>query len=345
VLVVSRPRTVQSARSSRKRIAKSTGKMQAVIKHGLNAFHPLHIPLPISTGKYNVVRVSSVVTSDSYLTLIGAMDYSAAGSHTYHDSAWTNYAGISRSNGTDLLNGQWNALSLPSPTGSDSRGYAEVVPAAVSVQVVNPASLTTAAGVVYMGRCATTLSGVDAGDTRTVSDLCDALISYSHPKVISGAKLAMSPQQVNCIPANINELTDFKELGPPSDQANPQTSFSWDTAYDFSGFKPAFIINPQKQTLTYRVCIEFRVRLSPFNPMHATQQLHKPVSHDMWHKLVGSAESVGHGVEDVGLAGAAGYMMTGAGEGLAAEAGSYIASAASAALPALEAAAPFMLAL
>lgn len=339
-------RPAQNTARTRKKAARSTGKTKAVtrsvIQHGLNAFHPLHIPLPISTGKYNVIRVCADFTSDNYLTLIGAMDYASAGSHTYHDSVWTNYGGIAKAQGTDLMTGQWSALALPSPTGNDSRGFASVVPSAVSVQVLNPASLNTAAGVVYMGRCSTILSGVEGSDTRNVADFCNALLSYSSSKRISGARLAMSPQQINCVPADLNDLTAFRELGPPSDQASPQTSFAWDTNYDFAGFKPAYIINPQKQTLSYRVCIEYRVRLSPFNPMHNTQQLHKPVSHDMWHKIVGTAESVGHGVEDAGVVGAAGYMMSGAGEGIMAAAGSYISSAASAMLPTLAEAAPLL---
>lgn len=315
----------------------------AVVRHGLNAFHPLHVPLPMSTGKYTVIRTSAVFNSNSYLTLVGAMGYDQAGSHAYNTPVWSNYCALSMDNDTNNLTDQWGVHTLPPPTGADTSGLSECVPAAVSVQVLNPTSLNNAAGVVYLGRCATTLSQPSAG-TGTAGELANSLISYAQPKSISGATLAMKNQQINLVPANINELNDFRSIGPPStDTAVTPTALTWGNTLDFAGFKPAYIINPNKENLTYRLCIEWRVRLSPLNPMHMVQQTHPPTSHDTWHKIISTAESMGHGVEDVGIAGGAGLLMSGAGEGLMASAGEYAAGAAAAMLPALEAAAPLLL--
>jgi hypothetical protein len=345
----SRSQTVSNAgirkplKRTRKRSARNKGKMvSAVYKHGLNAFHSLHVPLPISTGKYNVIRTKTIKATDSYLSLIGPMDFQLA-SNTYTGGMWTNYGGIFADTGTQTVNGNYGVAILPSPTGSDSRGWAEVVPSAFSVQIVNTQSLTNASGIVYMGRCSQTLSGPESGDSRTISDFSNALLSYADYKALSGAALAMKPQQINLMPANISELSDFKELGPPADQAATPTLMTWDGGHDFAGFKPAFVINPDRIPLSITICCEWRVRLSPFNPMHNTQTLHKPTSHDTWHNILATAESAGHGVEDVGIAGAAGYMMSGAGEGLLAEAGAYISSAATAALPWIESAVPLLL--
>lgn len=315
----------------------------AIIKHGLNAFHPLHVPLPMSTGKYTVIRTSAVFNSDSYLTLIGAMGYDQTGASAYNTPVWSNYCALSKANASDSLTSQWGVHTLPPPTGTDSSGLSECVPAAVSVQVVNPTSLNNAAGVVYMGRCATTLSQ-PGSSSADAGEFANALISYAQPKSISGATLAMKNQQINLVPANINELNDFRSIGPPStDSGVTPTGLYWGDTLDFAGFKPAYIINPNKENLTYRLCIEWRVRLSPLNPMHMVQQAHPPTSHDAWHKIISTAESMGHGVEDVGLAGGAGLLMSGAGEGLMASAGEYAAGAAAAMLPALEAAAPLLL--
>lgn len=328
-------RTRKPARRSARTSQRKTGG-QAILTHGLNAFHPLHIPLPHVTGGYSVVRTISTFTSSDYMTVLGCVDMPMS-------DCWSDLCALGITNSSDALGaGHWKPHFLPSPTGTDSTGFAEVAPSAVSVQVSNPQSLTNASGTVFMGRCKTTLSQPPAGDTRTAEAFANALMSYNAPKMLAGARLAMTTQQVNLIPSNISELMDFKEMKPTSSVI--PSSQTWGTGEDFSGFKPAYIINPSGIPLQYRLCIEWKVRLSPFNPMHSVQQTHPPTPQNTWHRILDSAESAGHGVEDVGVVGAAGYMMSGGvGEGFLAEAGSYALSAASAALPALEAAAPLAL--
>ena len=323
------PRTGRRRNNGRRKRAGqgSPTAMSTIVKHGLNAFHPCHVSLPTPSGKYTVIRTNRTFTTTDYLNLIGPMDSSGG---------WANYLNVAKADATAALNGGWFFRAGPPPTGTAGSGFGEVVPAACSVQVVSPASLTSASGVIYMGRCQTGLSQPGSGDTRTAQDFADAMISYSNPKLLSGARLAMSPQQVNLVPSNIAELSDFREL-----QVGVDTNGSggWGTGNDFIGFKPMFIINPSGVELEVRVCIEWRVRLSPFNPMHNSQVLHPPTAPSVWHGIISAAESVGHGVEDVGIAGAAGYMMSGVGKGFFAAAKNYIGGAARAALPALEGAA------
>lgn len=304
-----------------------TSALSTIVKHGLNAFHPCHVSLPTPSGKYTVIRTNRTFTTTDYLNLIGPMNAT---------DGWANYLNVAKGAANTALNSGWYFRVGPSPTGTAGIGFGEVVPAACSVQVVCPASLTGASGVVYMGRCQTGLSQPEANDTRTAQDFADALISYSNPKLLSGARLAMSPQQVNLVPSNVAELSDFRELHIGADTSG---SGSWDAGNDFIGFKPMFIINPSGVELEVRVCIEWRVRLSPFNPMHNSQVLHPPTAPSVWHGIISAAESVGHGVEDVGIAGAAGYMMSGIGKGFFNAAKNYIGGAARAALPAIEGAA------
>jgi hypothetical protein len=309
--------------------------LSTVIKHGLNAFHPCHISLPTPSGKYTVIRTNRTFTTTDFLNLIGPMSRDMTSQNHYADHTWSNFISLGKANATDTLVSGWKHRNSPSPTGTDSAGFGEVVPAACSVQVVSPASLTNASGVVYVGRCQTGLSQPDSGDTRTAQDFADALISFSNPKLVSGARLAMSPQQVNLVPANVAELSDFRELYVYGENWD----MGWSQTDDFAGFKPMFIINPSGVELEVRVCIEWRVRLSPFNPMHNSQTLHPPTPPNVWHGIISAAESVGHGVEDVGIAGAAGYMMSGVGKGFFNAAKNYIGGAARAALPMLEGAA------
>lgn len=301
--------------------------LSTVVKHGLNAFHPCHVSLPVPSGKYTVIRTNRTYTTTDFLSLIGPMNAA---------DGWGTYLSVAKAGATSALNSaDWAFRAGPSPTGTAGVGFGEVVPAACSVQVVSPASLTSASGVVYMGRCQTGLSQPATSDARTAQEFADALISFSNPKLMSGARLAMSPQQVNLVPANVAELSDFRELHIGADYA----AAAWNTGNDFIGFKPMFIINPSGVELEVRVCVEWRVRLSPFNPMHNSQTLHPPTAPSVWHGIISAAESVGHGVEDVGIAGAAGYMMSGVGKGFFNAAKNYIGGAARAALPAIEGAA------
>lgn len=304
--------------------------LSTIVKHGLNAFHPCHVSLPVPSGKYTVIRTTRTYASSAFLEMIGPMDAidPAIG------PGWSNYCGIGMNSGTTTLGGDWSYKTIPSPTGTASAGFGELVPAACSVQVVGTDSLTNASGVVYMGRCQTGLSQPSAGDTRTAQEFADTLLSFSNPKLLSGARLAMSPQQINLVPSNVSELSDFKELLVGSDVVS-----TWDHGNDFIGFKPMFIINPTGIQLEIRVCIEWRVRLSPFNPMHNSQTLHPPTHPSVWHGIISAAESVGHGVEDVGIAGTAGYMLSGLGKGFFNAAKNYIGGAVRTALPALEGAA------
>jgi len=305
--------------------------LSTIVKHGLNAFHPCHVSLPTPSGKYTVIRTTRTYTTTDYLSLIGPM--SAVQAHG--PAGWANYLSVAKPSASSALNNSdWDIRIGPSPTGDAGAGFGEVVPAACSVQVVSPASLTSASGVVYMGRCQTGLSQPETSDTRTAQEFADALISFSNPKLLSGARLAMSPQQVNLVPSNVAELSDFRELHIGTDTTN-----NWGTGVDFIGFKPMYIINPSGVELEVRVCVEWRVRLSPFNPMHNSQTLHPPTAPSVWHGIISAAESVGHGVEDVGIAGAAGYMMSGVGRGFFNAAKNYIGGAARAALPAIEGAA------
>lgn len=308
----------------------------ALTRHGFNAFHPLHVPLPVPTGPYTVIRTRRTYNSSERLSLFGTFDTKSA-----NGTDWTNYVGISRgaaAMATGIGSGTWNYITVPIPfSDGNAAGMVEVVPAAVSVQVVNPQSLTSASGTYYFGKLKSTLSQPAAGETRTTTQFADALLSFSNPKVVSGAKLAMTPMQLDAAPGNLSELANFDSISVGTDSAG-----AWGPTNDFAAFKPVYVYNPSGTELTYTVCVEWRVRLDPFNPMHSSQTTYKPVDHGVWHAIADAANNTT--VEEAGIAGAAGYMMSGgAGEGFLAGAVDWLSSAAIAALPELEAAAPLLL--
>lgn len=253
---------------------------------------------------------------------------------------WIGYCGISNNSSANLMNSaSWTYRSIPSP-GTDIGGLFECVPAAYSIQVLSPASLTSAAGVVHMGRLRAGISNPESTDTRTVGAFGDALLSFSNPKTMPVAKLALNAVQVNAIPSNMSELQDFENMQESTADA---VGFGWTSATTLSTFNPIYIINPNGASLNVTICVEWRVRVSPFNPMHASGTHHPPTSDTLWHRILSAADSAGHGVEDVGVVGGAGYLLSGGVESAMAGALGGLAGYASTALGALEYAAPLLL--
>jgi hypothetical protein len=241
------------------------------------------------------------------------MDITGATTQSNVTPEWSNAIAMSFDDPFTQIGGVTaTKYAIPSPT--TDRDDFEVVPAAVSFQVTGTDSLQAASGAVYLGRIKMCLNAPDPTDTQLMEDFYDNLLGFSNPKVLSVAKLAMNPQQVNLLPGNNTEIQDFRSL--EQDTSN-EAAVWWDRTdglnkkYEFAGFKPGYIYNPNGRPLLITVCVQWRLRLSPRNPMHATQVLHPPTNPSHFHKLIKAAEDVTHGVEDVGLAGAAGYLATG----------------------------------
>ena len=206
------------------------------------------------------------------------------------------------------------------------------------MQVISPASLTSAAGIVHIGRTKGTLSNPDPADTRTGQDLADSLLSYSEPRTLPVAKLALGAVQTNAVPSNVGELQDFEVIAAGADSVSKSW---WGSGNNFAGFNPIYIINPNAAELNVTIAVEWRVRVSPFNPMHAAGTLHPPTSPGLWHSIMDAAHNSGHGVEEVaGIAGGGAAVLASGGFEAAGDAA--MAYAGSVAMSALEYA-PLML--
>lgn len=262
-----------------------------------------------------MVTTRTSFTTDNYLTLIGTMT-----KKSYPDTTvkreWVNRVAMSTGGsgitpvGQSVYGADYNQLTIPAPT-MDMDDF-NLVPAAVSFQVTGTDSLTNASGVVYIGRTKNILAS-PANDGTTIYGLGKGLISFSNPKIMSVAALTMRPQQVNCLPGNHADLADFEQMqkyddttGPWNDASTPGT--------EFAGFKPGYILNPNNRPLLITVAVQWRLRLSPMNPMHSSLTHYPPTPAPVWHAITNAAEHVAHGVEDVaaaGSVGAAGYLASG----------------------------------
>lgn len=328
-------RASRTARTRRSGGRPQAAKLQHVVKHGLNAFSKVHLPLPVSAGPYLTVTTRRNIVTSDFLQLYAPQKLASAPSNA---DDWSNYVGLTMPASTDTINGSsWKFKTVPSP-GVDIGGFFECVPSAFSVQVISPASLTGASGIVHIGRTKGTLSNPDSGDTRTGQDLADSLLSYSEPRTLPVAKLALGAVQTNAVPSNMSELQDFEVISAGADST---AKGPWGAGNNFAGFNPVYIINPNGAQLNVTIAVEWRVRVSPFNPMHAAGTLHPPTPPGLWHSIMDAAHNSGHGVEEVAGAAGGGAAVLAAG-GFEAAADTAMAYAGSVAMTALEYA-PLML--
>lgn len=315
--------------------------MGHVIKHGLNAFSKLHIPLPTTVGPYHTIRTRSVHTISDYLCFFGP-NYGGGSS-----IGWTNYVGLAAPLSTTIPGTQnMTYRNGPTPFPAGGGTGVEVVPAAFSVQVTNTQSLLNAAGVSYLGRLNHSLD-LQTGDTRTAQQWADTIQSYGNLKTVSNSELVGKPKQVNCLPTNMTALQNFTPLG----ELSPGAALVSQEGPGFEGFGPVILVNPSLAPLLVTVCVEWRVRFDPFNPMYSSGTVHPPTSPSIWHAITNAAQNAGTGVEELGGAGAAAaaYNSVGGFSGLMSKfknffigAGEAIEAEAPAALLAIEDAAPFL---
>lgn len=293
-------------------------------KRVFNAFHPQHLPLSTPMGPHLVVTTRTSFTTDNYMTLVGTMMKRAIPSAP-GKREWTNKVVMSTGGagitpiGQTVYDSDYNQITVPAPT-MDMDDF-NVVPAAVSFQVSGTDSLTNASGVVYIGRTKNILAS-PANDGTTIAGLGKGLISFSNPKTMSVAALTMRPQQVNCLPGNHADLSDFEQMEKSDDLTGVWTDVmegfgaeqAGSVGLEFAGFKPGYILNPNHRPLLVTVAVQWRVRLSPMNPMHSSLTHYPPTPAPIWHAITKAAEHVASGAEDVaaaGTVGAAGYLASG----------------------------------
>lgn len=275
------------------------GKKIVSVSQALNAMHPSHLPLPRAVGAYTVIRTTDIVNTNREAALFGVFKGPA---QQFTDTAWLSAICVTNPNaaGLELPIGDTTApgnafFYRSSALGETSLNGARMVPAAITVQIMNGESLQNADGIAYIGRAKTVLDLM--GDTRTWKEVMEELVSYSAPRLCSGGKLSLRGVQVNAIPNNMSVLSDFvpRRIPDPGRQVWTEATF----ATDFEGFGPIFVYNPDAIALKYLITIEWRMRFDPLNPAYAGHTMHTPASEATWSKVIGEAESLGHGVKDI----------------------------------------------
>lgn len=261
----------------------------ATIQSGLDAFNPCSVPLPRAIGDYTVVRTTQVLSSKDVVQLFGPI-YDGRS----YDKMWSSAFCQGSIDPAVAINAASNTrLTSFDTMNTTDWGFARLVPAAFSVQIMNPNALQTTAGIVYAGR-ARQMIGL-GGQTITWDALAQELVSYSNPRLMSAGKLALRGVQMDAVPFDMNKMSEFLQRY----KSLNGTYTNIDPGFKFDAMAPLFVYNPEGIPLQFLVCCEWRVRFDPSNPAYAANTYHSPSSMGYWDKLQRFASYIGNGVGDI----------------------------------------------
>lgn len=266
----------------------------------LNATHPSHLALPRAVGPYTVVRLTQIYELTNKMVVFSPeLMREGEGIH-----GWTTIIGRAAAIDTDPVNGTNNCIALNVTALHALSDFTQVVPAAMTVQIMNPEAIQTTTGLVWGGVCKTQLAL--ASSTTSWSIWGSDYIALMNPRVMSAAKLALRGVQAHAYPLNMSELSNFYELQhSASSAAEIMTTWnhlSGDTAENAgipTGMTPLVFVNPSAVSLMYQVTVEYRVRFSLTNPAAASHTYHPPAPDSVWNDVVRAGVNLGAGVIDI----------------------------------------------
>lgn len=284
-------------------VASAVGRAMGATKnsHGdprvFNAFAAPHLPLPRAVGGYTVVRTTQILTTNRSCHLFGPCLTIDQGTNEFR---WSPVCHVSEGpvGAGQPINGTGNVVYTSfSALSSDGFNSATVCPASFSVQLMNPEALQTTKGVVYGSRAKQVLDF--RGTTETWLTKFNELVSYTEPRLMSAAKLAMLGVTTDGVPLNMSELSNFREIG-----SVPTSPGDYDEAAPaFTGFGTIFFFSPSTPALElqFLICCEWRVRFDPLNPAHSSHVQHPVASDAQWQSHIHRMTNQGHGIRDMAL--------------------------------------------
>lgn len=336
-----------------------------------NATSSSHAGLPRAIGPYTVVRTTKMFTSKSPLLIFGSFSTNFTNSASSSDAQdhlsagfvsgpkqWSNVccmgaeADISTSDfkagkiGSSTYS-ELHTIPLPGVMGNEvltaknaagtawthtfQNANTTAVPSAVSVQVICPETVQTAAGSAIAAVCPVRLDL--CGSERTWSMVGDELLSYFRPRIMTGGKLALRGVQMDSLPLSMTDVSDFRELFRVSNYVSNPAKLTWTDRYgpvqavDNVSGEPAWTeadksfnvpIHPEgwapmvyyspynaerspetRLEMTFMVTIEWRVRFDISNPAASSHITHPITTDAQWHHHIKQAQAALPGVIDI----------------------------------------------
>lgn len=181
-------------------------------------------------------------------------------------------------------------------------GGTEMVPASYSIRITCPTALQTAKGQYFLGKWNI---AADPREYPTYKSIADGFMSYGQPRPLTAARLAMRGVQVNAMPRNMAECSEFAHASP-----NGGTAIQDVAPYDFdhttgtwSGLSPIFLIVEESTaadtSLNVQIAIKWRYRFPMNNPAAKTHSYQGIGTDNVWNDVCRDASTLGHGVEAI----------------------------------------------
>jgi len=269
---------------------KTTGRPRiAKLMKCLDARLPCTLGLPRAVGPYTVIRTTTLHASFSKFIMFCPFK-----TQDYTSSKWYDWCGVESVTPGDGVSAPDNTRAINMPL--HSLGDAcEVVPAAMTVQVMNPASLQQGDGVYAMARVNQQLALEDSPASLTWNEIRARVISFYAPRLLTGGKLALRGVKCNAYPLN---MTDYSSFAPIEKYSG---MFTWDNDKRPAALSPIVFCNnnADDKVMEFMITIEWRVRFDPGNPATASHTYHDVLQDDAWNELVKTASSAMHAVEEL----------------------------------------------
>ena len=273
----------------------------AMCRRALNAKMPMHLALPRPVGPYCVVRTTQLIITSAACNLFAPMML-RDNNDASNNPQWIASCGVACIDPAGPIGSSTshpeNTVLHPMTGVEGLFGAAEVLPCAMTVNVMNAGALQTTAGMTYMARVNQQL-GL-GGDSRTWFTFEGQAISYYSPRLMSAAKLALRGVTCNAYPLDMTDYSSFTRLTPSTFiTGSTKTTFNWGTNVQPAGLTPIVLFNQGGTSLTALVTMEWRVRFDPGNPATAAHVFHGHTPDSVFSELIGEAASAGHGVKDI----------------------------------------------
>lgn len=251
----------------------------------MDARIPRTLGLPRAVGPYTVLRTTKLHSTNAAMVMFGPWLTSA--------NNWRDWCGVESVDPAQDITATDNTKSINMPMDGLLAGC-EVVPAALTVQVMNPAALQTADGIFAMARVNQQMSLGGTGGYHW-RELASRVISFYSPRMLTGGKLALKGVKCNAYPLDMTQYSEFR----PVRQYNGE--FTWDSDGGPAALSPIVFVqeNETPVNMQFMITIEWRVRFDPGNPATASHTYHETLSDSLWNGLVKAASAAGHGVEEL----------------------------------------------
>jgi hypothetical protein len=174
---------------------------------------------------------------------------------------------------------------------------ATLVPSALSVQIMCPAPLQNASGIIYAGVMNT--QAAIAGRTETWDSWADKFVQFQNPRLLAASKLALRGVQINSYPLNMSEVSNFTPLRQSTDGVTTYNPAVVTGLPEPKGWAPIVIYNTGDTPLEFLITVEYRVRFDLDHPASASHTHHPVAPDSTWDRLMRHASALGNGVIDI----------------------------------------------